>query len=126
VILIDTHVALWYSQDDPKLPPRLRDALDTAGDNAPRLSVASVWEMAVKKSLGKLVMRIDLDTLVARFEQNGIVVVPVLPRHALRVETLPWVHRDPFDRLLAATCLVEGWSLASVDAVFDAYGVARV
>lgn len=125
-VLLDTHAFIWAATDDSRLSDRVKALYRDRGE-ALALSVASIWEMAIKASLGRLLLRTSLATLVdkARTEQ-GIGVVDISPAHALRVEHLPYHHRDPFDRLLAAQALVEGMSFASRDRVFDAYGVRRI
>ena len=121
-LLLDTHAAIWLSQG------RAAESLCALYEdpaNEIHLSTVSLWEMAIKRSIGKLDLAGDLAVFRTRLEAEGVRVVPLGADHSLRVERLPWVHRDPFDRVLAATCLVEGWTIASVDAVFDGYGVPR-
>lgn len=125
-ILLDTHAFLWAAADAPQLSPKAR-ALFTAADNELLLSVASVWEMAIKASLGKLRLELPLDRLVrGGLAQPGLRLQHIELDHALRVRRLPWHHRDPFDRLLVAQALAEGVPLLSRDAAFDAYGVERI
>lgn len=124
-LLVDTQVALWLSQQDHRLTDELVEPFRDP-DNTLYFSVASVWEIAIKRSLGKLTLSAPLPELIDRFRAERMRIVDVGATHALRVEHLPHVHKDPFDRLLAATCLVEGWTILSVDAVFDRYGVRRV
>lgn len=122
-LLLDTHAAIWLARGDA--PSGMVAAFEDP-TNEIVFSAASLWEMAIERSIGKLALGGDLAAFEARMRAEGVQIVPVSAAHALRVEHLPWVHRDPFDRLLAATCLVEGWRVMSADAVFDAYGVARV
>ena len=125
MILLDTHALLWALGDDPRLGPAVRAWFDD--DTVPMVvSTASVWEMAIKASIGKLTLGRPLPDVVRRVLPSlGIPTVGIEDRHVLAVEALPWHHRDPFDRVLAATALVEGWTLASADPIFDAYGVRR-
>ena len=122
-LLLDTHAFLWWVQDDPKLTRRARRAI-AAEDCA--LSRASCWEMAIKLSLGKLEVPLPMERFVQRqVELNGFSLLPISLEHASRVAGLPFHHRDPFDRLLAAQALIDGMSIVSADPIFRKYGVKR-
>ena len=91
------------------------------------LSVASLWEMAVKISLGKLEAPQPFAAFVqSQLAQSSMTLLDIRPEHALAVADLPFHHRDPFDRLIAVQCLSEGLTLISSDRVFEVYGVDRV
>lgn len=124
--LLDTHTFLWLASDDRRLPVRVRTlALDHR--NTLLLSVASIWELAIKASLGKLELRVPLSDLIKTQRTDlGVRVLPIEPEHALRVGQLEFHHRDPFDRLLVAQAVVEGVPLLSNDAQLDEYPVGRV
>jgi PIN domain nuclease of toxin-antitoxin system len=118
-LLVDTHALLWWLTDDPGLSKTAREALaDPANDVL--VSTASVWEIAIKRTLGKLTAPDDLPDHV---EAAGFDWLPIGAEHAWRVRELPPHHRDPFDRLLVAQCLTEGMPIVSGDARFGAYGV---
>ncbi len=118
-LLVDTRALLWWLSDDAALSERAR-ALIADPANEPLVSVASLWEIAIKQSLGKLVAPADLpETIVA----EGFALLPIGAQHAWRVRALPQHHRDPFDRLLIAQALVEGLPILTGDAAFGAYGV---
>ena len=90
------------------------------------LSIASIWEMAIKVSIGKLTIAQPLDLfLPSQLQQNSIALLEINLRHVLAVNNLPFHHRDPFDRLLAAQALIDQLEFLSADAVFDVYGVTR-
>jgi PIN domain nuclease of toxin-antitoxin system len=118
-LLVDTHALLWWLTDDPRLSEKAREALaDPANDVL--VSTASVWEIAIKRALGKLSAPDDLpDHIVAQ----GLSWLPVGAEHAWHVRDLPPHHRDPFDRLLVAQALSERLPIVSADARFGAYGV---
>jgi PIN domain nuclease of toxin-antitoxin system len=118
-LLVDTHALLWWLTDDPGLSEKAREALaDPANDVL--VSTASVWEIAIKRVLGKLSAPDDLpDHIVAQ----GFSWLPVGAEHAWQVRDLPPHHRDPFDRLLVAQALSERLPIVSADARFGAYGV---
>jgi PIN domain nuclease of toxin-antitoxin system len=123
--LIDTHVFLWWINDDPRLAPSTRGLLNER-TTVVRFSVVSVWEMAIKAGLGRLRVPADFGGFLARqLAVNRFEVLPILLPHALRVVDLPPHHRDPFDRMLVAQAMVENLSLVSADASFDAYGIQR-
>lgn len=123
--LLDTHAFLWIAQDDPLLHANVR-ALFADVSNEIFLSAASVWEMAIKASLGKLKLSVPLSRLVAGGVERGIRVLAIVCEHTYLVEHLPFHHRDPFDRLLAAQASHEGLYLVSRDPKFDAYPATRV
>ena len=125
-LLLDTHALLWWVADAPRLSRRARAAIAAPGNEC-LVSAATAWELAIKVSLGKL--KVDGD--LARFLGEQLAVnrfrsLPVEVSHAVRVARLPFHHRDPFDRLLAAQALEEGATVVSADAVFTRYGVKRV
>ena len=118
-LLVDTHALLWWLSDDPALSDTARSAI--ADPNAePLVSTATVWEIAIKRALGKLTAP---DDLPAQIEAQGFGWLPVAAEHAWRVRDLPAHHRDPFDRLLVAQCLVEQLPIVSADPRLGAYGV---
>jgi PIN domain nuclease of toxin-antitoxin system len=90
-----------------------------------RVSAASVWEIAIKASIGKLTLPANAD-IVAELTQNGIEALAVDVTHAEHVRRLPLLHRDPFDRLLVAQALVEGLTILTADTQIAAYGVPVV
>jgi PIN domain nuclease of toxin-antitoxin system len=123
--LLDTHAFLWIAEDDPRLHANVRTLFADVG-NEIFLSAASVWEMAIKASLGKLTLAVPLSRLVAGGVERGIRPLAVAYEHTYQVEHLPFHHRDPFDRLLAAQASHEGMHLVSHDPKLDAYSAPRV
>ncbi len=124
--LLDTHTFLWMCGEPTRLGSKARDRIQAAETDL-FLSVASVWEMAIKRSLGKL----DLPAVLPAFLEQQLAatrtrLLDVRVEHAVRVETLPWHHRDPFDRLLVAQAQFEDLPILSRDAAFDAYNVQRL
>lgn len=118
-LLIDTHAALWLLAEDKRLSPRA-DALLTDSGNEVLLSAVVVWEVAIKRSLGKLDAPDGFDRLLT---DAGAAPLSVSVEHARAVRTLPWHHRDPFDRLLVAQAQLERASIVSADEQLAAYGV---
>ena len=125
-LLVDTHAFLWFAAGDPRLTSRARRRIEDAANDR-FLSVASVWEMAIKLSLGKLTLAISLDTLIEEGAvNNGFSLVDVRREHAVAVTHLPFHHRDPFDRLLVTQAMTDKMTIVSNDAELDAYPIQRL
>jgi PIN domain nuclease of toxin-antitoxin system len=125
-LLVDTHAFLWFAAGDAQLSARARRRIE-APDNERWLSVASIWEIAIKTSLGKLQLDVGVDALVQRGAvENGFQLLEVRRDHAAAVATLPFHPRDPFDRVLVCQAQLESLTMVSRDEVLDAYGVKRV
>ncbi len=118
-LLVDTHAALWLLAEDKRLSPRA-DALLTDAGNEVLLSAAVVWEVAIKRSLGKLDAP---DGFARELLDGGAVPLPISIDHASAVGSLPWHHRDPFDRLLVAQATLEDAVLISNDERVSPYQV---
>jgi PIN domain nuclease of toxin-antitoxin system len=121
-LLLDTHAALWWLSGDERLGGQALAELEDDA-NEVLLSAAVVWEVAIKRSLGKLEAPDDFAATVLRADVRGL---PVSIAHASAVERLPWHHRDPFDRLLVAQATIEGAAVVSRDERLRAYGVPLV
>lgn len=120
-LLVDTHVYLWWRSDDPRLGVAEREAIRD-GANDVLLSAASVWEMAIKQTLGRLRVPEPPSAAAVRL---GFEPLPVSFAHAEATVRLPPLHRDPFDRLLVAQARTEGLTLVTRDPLVRAYpGVA--
>lgn len=118
-LLVDAQALLWWLTDDPALSPIARaEIADPA--NEPLVSAASVWEIAIKRALGKLTAP---DDLLDALRDGGFSWLPVVPGHAWAVGALPLHHGDPFDRLLIAQAQVERIAVVTSDERFAEYGV---
>ena len=122
--IIDTHTFLWFGDRSDKLPPLVRDLIVNP-DNITQISIASFWEIGIKSSTGKLPLTTSLMGLQAIAERQFIEVLPITVEAISLIQQMPFHHKDPFDRIIAATALVTGSILLSADAIFDAYGVSR-
>jgi PIN domain nuclease of toxin-antitoxin system len=125
-LLLDSHTLLWFVTDDPKLSAVAKSALvDPANERW--LSPGNLIEIALKVRIGKLPLPVPFGVLFpAQLAANRIHLLPLTVRHIEPLTTLPLHHKDPFDRLIAATALVENLAVVSVDPIFDAYGVTRL
>src|SRR2546425_2990950 len=124
-LLLDTHAFLWFAWGDPQLSSDARSLIEDPA-NQKLLSVASIWEIAIKVNVGKLTLAKPLDLfLIEHVDGNALEVLSIERRHSIHVAALPLHHRDPFDRMLAAQCLVEAMPLISADPALDAYGITR-
>jgi PIN domain nuclease of toxin-antitoxin system len=123
--LLDTHALIWFLEGDQQLSATANHILCNE-DSDIYLSVASLWEMAIKISLGKLQLSQSLEQVIAILPQQNITLLPINSAHVITVSNLPFEHRDPFDRLLIAQALVDKMPLISNEALFLRYGVDRI
>ena len=122
-LLLDTHLLLWAAASSRRLPREARELLEE-GSNDAYYSAASIWEIAIKSSLGRKDFRVDLAALLSTLPAMGLVELPVTAAHAAGVTRLLPIHRDPFDRLLIAQSIAEPLTLLSNDIIFERYRVA--
>ena len=118
-VLLDTHVLLWWLEDDKRLSLPARDAILAAEEV--RVSAASVWEIAIKRALGRLDVPADYLDYV---EQTSFRPLPITFQHAELAGALPRHHDDPFDRMLVAQARIEGLTLVTADRRLGDYGIA--
>lgn len=119
-LLLDTHVALWAITDSPKLPKKAREMIESSKSSV-WISAATVWEIAIKHSLGRGDMPVSSQDALRYFRESGYRFLPVEPEHAVAVEDLPVHHADPFDRILVAQALVEPMRLITHDPMVARY-----
>ena len=124
-LLLDTHAFLWFVQGSTTLSNKARILIEDPA-NQPLLSMASLREMAIKLSLGKLSFTQSFETFVPQqMRANGIALLDIRLRHVASVANLPFHHRDPFDRLLIAQAIVEQLPLLSADPAFATYSMIK-
>jgi PIN domain nuclease of toxin-antitoxin system len=121
-LLLDTHAFLWWDSNDALLPDGLRAAI-ASPQNQVLVSAVTVWEIAIKRALGKLVFGEGLGKAI---EGHGFTALPITVEHAEWAGSLPPLHRDPFDRLLVAQAQLEGLVLATVDEQILRYQIPHV
>jgi PIN domain nuclease of toxin-antitoxin system len=123
--LLDTHTFIWFVQDEPELSPRAKELIESP-DTECFLSLASIWEISIKVSTGKLNLQEPLgEFLREQLVLNVIDVLPITFEHVTKVRELPFHHRDPFDRLIIAQSLLENLPVIGKDEWFDRYGLTR-
>lgn len=122
-ILLDTHTFLWFIAGDTQLDVYAQQLIEAPG-NERYLSVASVWEITIKSSLGRLIVPTPPSALVREhIWANAIELLAITPEHFDALHNLPYHHGDPFDRLLIAQALQEGMTLVTKDPAFDSYNI---
>jgi PIN domain nuclease of toxin-antitoxin system len=125
-ILLDTHAFLWFIDENPRLSNSARILIE-AEDSQPFLSMASLWEIAIKISLGKLQLEQSYEAFIPQqLAMNGIGLLNLSLEHIAAIASLPFHHRDPFDRLIAVQSKIEKMTLVSADPSFDAYEIERI
>jgi PIN domain nuclease of toxin-antitoxin system len=116
-LLLDTHILLWLMQDDPRLTQRAHGIIDNSAEVY--ISVASIWEIAIKWRLGKIDE--NPQEVDAAIEKAGLIELPISKLHAVSTSKLPLLHRDPFDRLLVAQAIEEHMQFVTADPKLTAY-----
>jgi PIN domain nuclease of toxin-antitoxin system len=122
-LLLDTHVLIWYLDGDKQLSPKIKDLI-TDVSNRCYVSIASLWEMAIKISNNKLEINGKFDELTSIMNDNAIDLLPVTFEHLQSLLRLEYHHRDPFDRIIIAQAISENLILASKEEIFKNYPVS--
>ena len=120
-LLLDTHLLLWAASEPSRLSPSARRLINDS-DNELIFSAASVWEVTIKSGLGKDGFRVHPGLLRRGLLDNSYSELPVTSEHTVALDSLPSIHKDPFDRILVAQATVEGMALLTVDPVLARYG----
>jgi len=125
-LLLDTHTFLWFVLGDGRLSAKAKAAIEDQS-NEKLLSPASYWEIAIKISLGKYILSKPSEEFIEKgIGENGFTVLSIEPKHTAVLTTLPFYHRDPFDRLIVAQAMVEEAVIISRDTAFGAYPITRL
>ena len=119
-LLLDTHLLLWAAGEPKRLPKNIRTLLEDR-DNELLFSAASLWEVAIKSGLGRKDFRVEARLLRRGLLDNGYIELPIVSDHVVAIESLPPIHKDPFDRMLLAQATVEGITLLTNDPVVAQY-----
>lgn len=113
-LLLDTHTLIWFLNGDPFLTAKARSAIESS-NNIKFVSMASVWEISIKFSLGKIQIPKGIKNLIALIEDNGFEFLPITLEHLVEISSLDYFHRDPFDRLLIAQVKIENFTIITKD-----------
>lgn len=125
-LLLDTHIFLWFVNDDPRLSDYLKDLIENK-NNFSFLSVASLWEMSIKYNLGKLKLIPSYEKFVEKeVEQSSIILLNISSQHLKINASLPFHHRDPFDRMIISQSVAENISIVTVDSAFTQYSITFI
>ncbi len=119
-MLLDTHLILWAAESSNELPIKVRQLLED-DSNEPFFSAASLWEIAIKNSLGRKDFKVDAPILQRGLLDNGYIELPIESAHAVFIQNLPSIHKDPFDRILIAQATLERITLITADEVLAQY-----
>lgn len=119
-LLLDTHLLLWAALQPARLPQRARKLIESM-ENEPVFSSASLWEIAIKRGLGRKDFQVDPRVLRRGLLDNGYLELAITSEHAVAVDGLPPIHKDPFDRLLVAQSMIEGITLLTADSLLARY-----
>lgn len=123
--LLDTHTFLWFINDSQELKETIKKLLESNIDLW--LSIVSLWEIAIKKSLRKLELPDSYEKFISnQLAINDIEILPITLKHLSRIINLPFHHKDPFDRLLIAQAIIEEVPIISKDQIFDSYSIERI
>ncbi|HEV2851716.1 MAG TPA: type II toxin-antitoxin system VapC family toxin [Thermoanaerobaculia bacterium] len=119
-LLLDTHAFLWWLNDDSNLDEAARASISSPSSTV-WVSTASIWEVSIKRALGKL--QVDIDRLIPGILISGFIELPISAQHAVVAGGLPSHHKDPFDRMLIAQAQIEELTLVTRDSAFGDYGI---
>ena len=119
-LLLDTHLLLWAAGESKRLSKQARTLIDNP-DNELLFSAASLWEVAIKRGLGREDFKVDARLLRRGLLDNGYSELPIISDHVVATESLPPIHKDPFDRVLVAQATVEGVTLLTIDSLVAQY-----
>lgn len=124
-LLLDTHILLWAAGEPDQLSSKAK-ALIEDPENQLYFSAVSLWEISIKNKLGRVDFKVDLAVLRRNLIDNGFEEIAINSAHAIGVDALPNIHKDPFDRMLIAQTAVEGITLMTSDSIVAEYPVALV
>lgn len=119
-LLLDTHILLWAAGSPDKLPPAARVLLEDP-QNELLFSAASLWEITIKRGIGRSDFQVDARVLRRGLLDNGYQELAITSAHAVSIDSLPAIHKDPFDRILIAQATIEGITLLTADALVAQY-----
>ena len=124
MFLIDTHALIWAMADENKLSLAAKEAIKTSSNIC--ISIASLWEIAIKQNIGKLNFSRTISEIATECQKHDIAILPIMPNHLDHIKTLPKIHGDPFDRLLIAQAETENLTIITKDSIIPKYGIPTI
>jgi PIN domain nuclease of toxin-antitoxin system len=124
-LLLDTHSLIWFLNGDANLSNKAKSAIEDPA-NSKMVSIASVWEIAIKLSIGKFRFSKGLKHFLGLIEDNGFAILPITFEHAIELSTLEFNHRDPFDRLLVAQSIADKLAIVTIDENIKRYNIKTI
>jgi PIN domain nuclease of toxin-antitoxin system len=122
IFLVDTHAIIWFITDDKKLPKVTKELIENK-EHTCYVSIASLWEIAIKFSLGRLLIHEELKNIFQTIEESGFEILPITSIHLLKIAELPFHHQDPFDRIIIAQSIVEDINVITKDEQYEKYQI---
>lgn len=123
--LLDTHTLIWFVDGDDKLSEKAKKTIEDP-ENSNFISVATVWELAIKLSLDKIKFQNGFKKFLDLLDDNGFEIIPISFDHVLTVSSLEFIHRDPFDRLIVAQSITENFAIITKDEYIKKYNVRTI
>jgi PIN domain nuclease of toxin-antitoxin system len=120
--LLDTHAIIWYFEASPELPKKIRDIIHN-NETSIYISSVSLWEIAIKINLGKLNLKLQLDELLSIIKNRDFNILQIEDEYLTGLSVLPYIHKDPFDRLLISTALSDNLTIITIDENIQKYNV---
>ena len=122
--LLDTHTLLWFLRDSPQLSSKALELITT--ENKVYVSIASLWEIAIKKSIGKLEFEHSIEKIAELCHEKDILILQIQPKYFDKIIKLPNIHNDPFDRLIIAQAIIENLVIITKDTIIPKYSVKTI
>lgn len=122
--LLDTHTLLWFLRDSPQLSKKALEIITT--ENKVYVSIASLWEIAIKKSIGKLEFEHSIEKIAELCHEKDILILQIQPKYFDKVIKLPNIHNDPFDRLIISQAIIENLVIITKDTIIPKYSVKTI
>ena len=122
--LLDTHTLLWFLRDSPQLSKKALDIITT--ENKVYVSIASLWEIAIKKSIGKLEFEHSIEKIAELCHEKDILILQIQPKYFDKIIKLPNIHNDPFDRLIISQAIIENLVIITKDTIIPKYSVKTI
>jgi len=124
-LLIDTQSFIWFVENDPQMSVSVRSIMEDEKNNL-FISIASLWEIVIKSSLGKLTLKKEVTDIISNVTKNGFSILQIKPQHLITLHKLEYHHKDPFDRIIISQAITENMQTVSSDEKFCAYEIVVI